>query len=59
MRFSEKVAFLVTERRGLMWSVVVLIAISSVGILVAFLRLDTEGQQAQCIAVDANVKVGL
>ena len=23
MRFSEKVAFLVTERRGLMWSVVV------------------------------------
>ena len=42
MRFSEKVAFLVTERRGLMWSVVVLIAISSVGILVAFLRLDTE-----------------
>src|SRR5437879_5648113 len=42
MRFSEKVAFLVTERRGLMWSVVVLIAISSVGILLAFLRLDTE-----------------
>ena len=42
MRFSEKVAFLVTERRGLMWSVVVLIAIASVGILVAFLRLDTE-----------------
>src|SRR2546423_7908880 len=42
MRFSEKVAFLVTERRGLMWSVVGLIAISSVGILVAFLRLDTE-----------------
>jgi len=42
MRFSEKVAFLVTERRGLMWSAVVLIAISSVGILVAFLRLDTE-----------------
>ena len=42
MRFSENVAFLVTERRGLMWSAVVLIAISSVGILVAFLRLDTE-----------------
>src|SRR5438132_9229565 len=42
MRFSEKVAFLVTERRGLMWSAVVLIAISSVGILLAFLRLDTE-----------------
>jgi predicted RND superfamily exporter protein len=42
MRFSEKVAFLVTERRGLMWSVVVPIAIASVGILVAFLRLDTE-----------------
>jgi uncharacterized protein len=42
MRFSEKVAFLVTERRGLMWSVVVLIAIVSVGILTAFLRLDTE-----------------
>src|SRR5438552_84685 len=42
MRFSEKVAFLVTERRGLMWSAVVLIAITSVGILVAFLRLDTE-----------------
>ena len=42
MRFSEKVAFLVTERRGLMWSAVVLIAVSSVGILVAFLRLDTE-----------------
>src|SRR5881275_2959322 len=42
MRFSEKVAFLVTERRDLMWSVVVLIAIASVGILVAFLRLDTE-----------------
>src|SRR5205085_2905497 len=42
MRFSEKVAFLVTERRGLMWSVVVLIAIVSVAILTAFLRLDTE-----------------
>ena len=42
MRFSEKVAFLVTERRGLMWSAVVLIAISCVGILVTFLRLDTE-----------------
>src|SRR5439155_26898532 len=42
MRFSEKVAFLVKGRRGLMWSAVVLIAISSVGILVAFLRLDTE-----------------
>src|SRR5438105_15631613 len=42
MRFSEKVASLVTERRGLMWSAVVLIAISSVGILLAFLRLDTE-----------------
>src|SRR5213595_1864059 len=42
MRFSEKVAFLVTERRGLMWSTVVLIAIVSVGILVVFLRLDTE-----------------
>src|SRR5437870_5851229 len=42
MRFSEKVAFLVTERRGLMWSGVGLIAIASVGILVAFLRLDTE-----------------
>src|SRR5882757_6362319 len=42
MRFSEKVAFLVTERRGLMWSAVVLIAITSVGILLAFLRLDTE-----------------
>jgi hypothetical protein len=35
MRFSEKVAFLVTERRALMWSAVVLIAISSVGILAA------------------------
>jgi predicted RND superfamily exporter protein len=42
MRFSEKVAFLVTERRGLMWSVVVLVAISSIGILAEFLRLDTE-----------------
>src|SRR5437588_5313254 len=42
MRFSEKVAFLVTERRSLMWSVVVLIAIVGVGILVAVLRLDTE-----------------
>src|SRR6184192_1165871 len=42
MRFSEKVAFLVTERRGLMWSVVLLIALISVGILVAFLRFDTE-----------------
>jgi predicted RND superfamily exporter protein len=42
MRFSEKVAFLVTERRGLMWSAVVLVAIISIGILVAFLRLDTE-----------------
>ena len=42
MRFSEKVAFLVTERRGLMWSVVLLIALISVGILMAFLRLDTE-----------------
>src|SRR4051794_2826432 len=42
MPFSEKVAFLVTERRGLMWSAVVLIAIASVGVLVAFLRLDTE-----------------
>jgi predicted RND superfamily exporter protein len=42
MRFSEKVAFLVTERRGLMWSAIVLVAITSIGILVAFLRLDTE-----------------
>ncbi len=42
MRFSEKVAFLVTERRGLMWSAFVLVAIASIGILVAFLRLDTE-----------------
>ena len=42
MPFSEKIAFLVTERRGLMWSVVVLIALASVGILIAFLRLDTE-----------------
>src|SRR6476620_1098265 len=42
MKNSEKVCFFVTERRGLMWSAVVLIAISSVGILVAFLRLDTE-----------------
>ena len=42
MRFSEKVAFLVTERRGLMWSVVVLVAITSIGILTGFLRLDTE-----------------
>src|SRR5436305_7905097 len=42
MRFSEKIAFLVTERRGLMWSTVVLIAIVSVGTLVGFLRLDTE-----------------
>ena len=42
MRFSEKVAFLVTERRGLIWSVVLLIALISVGILMAFLRLDTE-----------------
>src|SRR5437763_1762547 len=42
MRFSEKVAFLVTECRGLMWSLVVLIAIVSVGILMVFLRLDTE-----------------
>src|SRR5437762_6541752 len=42
MRFSEKVAFLVTERRGLMWSVVLLITLISVVILMAFLRLDTE-----------------
>jgi uncharacterized protein len=42
MRFSEKVAFLVSERRALMWSVVVLIALICVGILMAFLRLDTE-----------------
>ena len=42
MRFSERVAWLVTERRGLMWTGVVLIALSSLGILVAFLRLDTE-----------------
>src|SRR3954464_1575679 len=42
MRFSEKIAFLITERRGLMWSAVVLVALSSVAILVMFLRLDTE-----------------
>src|SRR5947208_11937571 len=42
MRFSEKVAVRVTELRVLIWSAVVLIAISSVVILLAFLRLDTE-----------------
>src|SRR5437763_16778679 len=42
MPFSEKVAFFVTERRGLMWSVVALIVVASLAILIAFLRLDTE-----------------
>src|SRR6478672_4896981 len=42
MPFSEKVAFFVTERRGLMWSVVALIVVASLSILIAFLRLDTE-----------------
>ena len=42
MPFSEKVAFFVTERRGLMWSVVALIVVASLTILIAFLRLDTE-----------------
>src|SRR5213595_2568739 len=42
MPFSEKVAFFVTERRGLMWSVVVVIVVASLTILIAFLRLDTE-----------------
>ena len=42
MPFSEKVAFLVTERRGLMWGVVALIVVASLTILIAFLRLDTE-----------------
>ena len=42
MPFSEKVAFLVTERRGLMWCVVALIVVASLTILIVFLRLDTE-----------------
>src|SRR2546421_9850473 len=42
MSFSENVAFLVTERRGLMWSVVALIVVASLTILIVFLRLDTE-----------------
>ena len=42
MPFSKKVAFLVTERRGLMWSVVALTMIATLAILIAFLRLDTE-----------------
>src|SRR5436853_7183186 len=42
MPFSEKVAFFVTERRGLMWGVVALIVVASLTILVAFLRLDSE-----------------
>ena len=42
MSFSENVAFLVTERRGLMWSVVVLIVVARLTILIVFLRLVTE-----------------
>ena len=42
MPFSEKVAFFVTERRGLMWSAVALIVVASLTILIAFVRLDTE-----------------
>src|SRR5205085_3083546 len=42
MPFSEKVAFFVAERRGLMWGVVALIVVASLTILIAFLRLDTE-----------------
>ena len=42
MSFSEKVAFLVVQRRGLMWSAVFLVALGSIAILVVFLRLDTE-----------------
>lgn len=42
MPFSENVALLVTERRGLMWSVVALIVVASLTILILCLRLDTE-----------------
>ena len=42
MRFSDIIARLVTERRPLMWSVVALVALSSLAILVTCMRLDTE-----------------
>ncbi len=42
MPFSQKVAFYVTERRGLMWAVVALIVVASLVVLITCLRLDTE-----------------
>jgi uncharacterized protein len=42
MSFSERVAFFVTERRGLMWAVVALIVVASLTVMIACLRLDTE-----------------
>ena len=42
MRFSKTVARLVTERRGMMWAIVIAIAAACFAILVTRLRLDTE-----------------
>lgn len=42
MKFSDQVAHLVTERRGLMWTIVALVFGVSLFILVTRLRLDTE-----------------
>ncbi|MBV9007870.1 MAG: hypothetical protein JO354_01720, partial [Verrucomicrobia bacterium] len=42
MRFSDHVARLVTQRRGLMWTIVALLAATCIAILVTRMRLDTE-----------------
>src|SRR5438105_6493110 len=42
MRFSKTVARLVTERRGVIWAIVIAIAAACFAILVTRLRLDTE-----------------
>jgi predicted RND superfamily exporter protein len=42
MRFSDKVAQLITRRRALMWSAAMLLAAASITILVTRLKLDTE-----------------
>ncbi|MEP7072276.1 MAG: MMPL family transporter [Verrucomicrobiota bacterium] len=42
MRWGETVARLVTERRGLMWTLVAVLAASSIAVLVTRLQLDTD-----------------
>ncbi len=42
MKYSDQVARLVTERRGLMWTLVAFVFVVSLAILITRLRLDTE-----------------